>query len=147
MLMKLTLTITIILLLASSLSVSAANKGPAVGTLGLVFVGVNVLTSSFNGIYAYNDPPQYGPIFLGIGFGVVSGLLGSALIAATYRKEDTEYFALGGLMVASGIAAITFAFINSDRVSNSLRESSVTPELSFNLRGGQVFRLGIGLDF
>ena len=135
------------MMIASPVAASAANEGPGVMTLGLAFVGVNVLTGTFNGINAYSDPPQYGPTVLGIGFGVVSGLLGSALMAAADPEDDTKYFALGGLMVASGLAAITFAFINSDRVSNSLRETSVKSDISFNLRGGQVLRLGIGLDF
>ncbi len=62
-------------------------------------------------------------------------------------EQDTEIFGIGLAMLTSGVASMTFAFINSNRYSKYLRQSAVQPEVSFDYRGSKGIKLGFRVEF
>ena len=145
--MKLVATLTTMLLIAGSVSVYADTDTPNIVPLGATVVAVNAIFITFNGIYSYTDPPQRGPILMGVVFGFGSSLLGGALVMGADPEQDTQIFGFGLSMLTSGVASMTFALINSNRYSKHMRQSAVKPELSFDLRGSRGLRLGLRMEF
>jgi len=145
--MKPITTLTTILSIACLVTTSANAEDTGLMPVGAALVGVNVLTSTLNGIFAFGDPPQRGPIVFGLATGVISALLGTGVTLAAHPESDTKYIGLGVAMIVSGLTSITFALININKVFNHPGKTPVKPDVSLNLRGGRVFRMGVSVEF